>query len=403
VLLGGAENWQHSQGSNFLKRICKPRVLSTVLYTQQLQLTHTMDTHAVDVCHQGQGFAPGTHDSSTPAEESHKVATLEVDHGSPLDTLAKFSAFTTNIWGADKVYKVMMYSARLLGMGLEHAQDMPTFQEADVRVQLAAFALQSMSSKVSDNISTARYILRFFGTVDWAVRFVRNPYSLSSQPLEAALHQASAACMLLFHPADHTVWLGKAAPDLVPNRTVLQLQRFGTRAANVFLLCQLLLKLLQLRAASRARAHIMQALQRLQSDELPVPRTAFYDSSPSAGSPSPEKRFAPLPRSVDSSLDSGCLSAQGTPPPSHGTTQPPPNPSTLQARQQALLGLHAQLAAVDTQISDATASLVRYALDWLVTLHFALPRGIGLPPVVSIAMSLLSTCIAARQQWLAMG
>ena len=323
-----------------------------------------------------------------------------------LDQMEKFSAFTSNIWGADKMYKITMYTARLLNLGLGKAQDSDALQQADVRVQLAAFALQSLTGKVADNISAARYILRFFGVVDWTVRFARNPYSWAEQPAHAALHQASAACMLLFHPADHAVWLGKAAPDIVPGRTVQRLQRFGTRAANVFLLCQFLLKLLHLRGLLLARRQLHGALQRLQSTttSTSVPAAAADGSSssaasapPASSSPSAQKRPAQCPASVDSSMDSEGFAGMSPPP-----SPPSARRSQLQAHHQAVQGVQRQVAAADAQVASALQSLLRYALDWLVTLHFSLPRGIGLSPAATSSMGLLSTLLAAGQQWAAL-
>ncbi len=362
---------------------------------EQQNNSNDLASHASSKSCQADG---GADDAPAPVVTSHSGE----DAAAPsalLGTMAKFSEFTTNIWGADKVYKIIMYTSRLLSMGLQRAQDSDKMQSADVRVQLAAFALQNLSSKVSSNISSARYILRFFGTVDWALRLASNPYSAQQQPLHAALHQISALCMLLFHPADHAVWLGKAAPDLVPQRSTNKAQLFGTRAANVFLLCQLLLKLLQLQSLSQHRRQLTKALARLQEAEQP---TGSAWEAPAAaaeqGSPASQKRAADQPVCVDGSVNSTAFDMLTRTPP-----VPPSSTSALQAQQQAVRGVQAQIDSVDTQLAAVRFSLVRYALDWLVTLHYALPRGIGLSPAATSIMSLASTLIATKQQWTAMG
>ena len=283
-----------------------------------------------------------------------------------VEVLGKFSTFTSNIWGSDKVFKVMVYASRLAALGLQRLQASDGFGDADPRLQLAAFAGEQALGRVADKVTEGRHMLRFFGLADWVVALARNPHR-GSDPVLALLHDAGAVSMILFHPTDHVAWLNKAVPGVMPAPTVSRLQTFGTRCACLFLACQLLLKAQQ---AATTFGEVAKLRAGIASAEAEVHRQATV---PDVSSAVPADGSAKSPREEGED--------PGLPP------------------QEALATLRQRLAVCEEELTSEALSILRYFVDWLVTLHYSLPQGLGLSPTLLNSMGLFTAVLGGHQQW----
>lgn len=285
-----------------------------------------------------------------------------------VDRMQQFSIFTTNVWGADKVYKVMMYSARLASLALGSWQESEAFGEADPRLQLAVFAGDKALGGIADKLGEARYVLRFFGVVGWLVALARNPHrGEGGSTLKALLTDASSLSMLVFHPTDHAVWLSKAVPGVIGRGPIARMQLLGTRAACLFLAAQVALKLLALQEAAQGAWEAAARLRAVQPDP---------SGAGAAGSASPLGKGPPA-----------------------SSASPPSTPRTAAARREEAAG---DLARHQASVRRIALSLLRYFLDFLTTLHYSVPGGVGLGPVSLNALPLLTSAIGAVQLWRSM-
>ncbi|KAI3639237.1 hypothetical protein MIR68_002767 [Amoeboaphelidium protococcarum] len=115
---------------------------------------------------------------------------------SALDSISKFNSLSSQVVGIDKIYKIIVYAAKLIALNSKEQGD---------------WSLANRLSNLVTSFSDTRMVLRLFGLsyyVPIIKSYLNGETKLQAKNIEDLVQHLQVLSMLVYYPCEHIYWLG---------------------------------------------------------------------------------------------------------------------------------------------------------------------------------------------------
>ena len=279
---------------------------------------------------------------------------------------------------------------------------------------------RTAAPKAASTLSTARYPLRFWGTLDSTTELLAcirdlsnlgNPNNKSTMTeIDIQLRIIQAIALFLFHPCDHALWLDNLAPGFFKPNTNQRyyIEKLGIWSSTI---ATLIMLVRSYRAHNQNMKEISSLRRQITSIRTSITLTALSPkanpltpmdpvSSSAASSSSAQLRslLSPDFTTTTTSLSDSALS-----------TTIPSTPNTTNSAATALAESNARINELELSLltieDNDSRTLIRASkelTDLITCIHFAITGGIGISDNMINWLGLYSAVIGGYLKWIGM-